>query len=206
MEEEYVHNTYNTVAKEFDKTRHSCWKSVREFIESLPPNNLVLDAGCGNGKNMLIRNDLKFVGCDTSEELLKICKDKGLNVVNANIKNLPFPDNYFDEVICIAVLHHIYLELDRVKAISEMIRVLKPGHRLMFQVWAREQELTSKFSHVENSKDPNDFYVTWSGNSKRYYHLFSELDVKKLLAQVYDNKIVNMYFEKDNWVITLEKL
>jgi len=216
MEAEYVHKTYETISDEFNKTRHSPWPSVIDFINSLYPHSIVLDAGCGNGKNMQIRNDLKFVGCDTSDSLLKICKDKGLNVLNANIKELPFPDNHFDAIICIAVLHHIYEEKDRLLALNELLRVLKPGKRLMFQVWAREQTLTKKFSKVTNS-NTNDYFVSWQKKDneltkvadavevKRYYHLFSELEIKVLLAQLYGVTVIKKEYEKDNWIIVLEK-
>lgn len=39
-------------------------------------------------------------------------------------KRIPFPDNHFDTVISVYVVHHIK---DQVGALSEMTRVLKPG-------------------------------------------------------------------------------
>ena len=39
--------------------------------------------------------------------MIKICKDKKLNVFNADVCNLPFEENVFDAVICIAVIHHL---------------------------------------------------------------------------------------------------
>ena len=175
------------------------------FINSLDKDTLVLDAGCGNGKNMQIRNDLKYIGCDTSDKLLEICKTKELNVVNANIKDLPFPDETFDNIICIAVLHHITLEEERLNTVNELLRVLKPGGKLLLQVWAREQELTNKFIQIKD----NDFFVTWSSSDKilkRYYHLFTELEIKQLLAQLSSVKLIDKTFEKNNWCLTLEKL
>lgn len=205
MEDAYVHKTYEAISTEFDRTRFSHWLSVKEFVSSLPSDAYVLDAGCGNGKNMTIREDIRWLGCDTSESLLNICKQKGLTVVNANIKALPFPDNQFDAIICIAVIHHIYLEKDRLIAVNELIRVLKPGGSLLFQVWAREQELTKKFSRVNESNDPNDFYVTWNGGEKRYYHLFSESDIDSLIKQIPNITLIKKEYEKDNWVVILKK-
>jgi alkylated DNA repair protein alkB family protein 8 len=71
IETKYVKESYNQIAKDFDRTRYNHWGSVKRFINSLPSNSLILDAGCGNGKNMLFEN-MQFIGCDISEELVKI--------------------------------------------------------------------------------------------------------------------------------------
>jgi SAM-dependent methyltransferase len=109
--------------------------------------------------------------------------------------------------MCIAVLHHITSDKDRLGALEELLRVLKPGGKLLFQVWAREQELTSRFIPIQ--RDKNDFFVTWKNNDgkiiKRYYHLFLELELKILLSQLYNVKIISMTYEKDNWSIILER-
>ena len=49
----------------------------------------------------------------------------------ADITGLPFPDNFFDMVICSEVLEHIP---DQHSAIKEMIRVLRPGGDLIVSV------------------------------------------------------------------------
>jgi ubiquinone/menaquinone biosynthesis C-methylase UbiE len=51
---------------------------------------------------MLHRKDIKFIGMDICDELLKICKSKKLEVINGDILIIPFQDNYFDNIICIA--------------------------------------------------------------------------------------------------------
>ena len=165
---------------------------------------------------MQIRDDLKYIGCDISEKLLEICTKKGLNTILANIKNLPFLDNTFDHIICIAVLHHISVREERINAINELLRVLKPGGKLLFQVWAREQKLTSRFIPIVSSHK-NDFFVTWTMKQgdkinvkeqiiKRYYHLFPELEIKELLAQLHGIKIISKTFEQNNWCVILEKI
>jgi SAM-dependent methyltransferase len=212
MEKIYVEDVYNEIADDFDRTRYFPWPSVVNFINSLEKDSSVLDAGCGNGKNMQIRNDLKYIGCDNSEKLLNICKNKGLDTVYSNIKNLPFLNATFDNVICIAVLHHINLEEDRVDTVNELLRVLKPGGKLLFQVWAKEQTLTKRFIQIKSNS--NDYFVTWKKNGKngqdtkilkRYYHLFPELEINELLAQLYNIKVIAKTFEQNNWCVTLLK-
>lgn len=70
----------------------------------------LLDVGCGTG------NILKFgaehykyaVGVDVSIELLKVARDRGLEVVQADAMLLPFRPMTFDTVGLFSVLHHIY--------------------------------------------------------------------------------------------------
>ncbi|QKF94565.1 putative tRNA methyltransferase 9-like protein [Fadolivirus algeromassiliense] len=208
LESKYVHAVYNDIAQEFNNTRAYLWQGVKNYLHDKHPDELILDAGCGNGKNMLYRTDLRFIGCDTSESLLNICRDKGLDVVNANIKSLPFEDNLFDGVMCIAVLHHIADENDRLSALNELLRVVKVGCTVLFQVWAREQELNKKFKPLN---DNNDFMVSWNPNIKdkkiqdRYYHLFSEIDIDTLVSKLKNIRIVSKSYECDNWCFILEK-
>ena len=61
----------------------------------------VYDIGCGSGRNMMYP-DLNFIGVDNCENLLKICRDKGLNVVYGDMCNLPVRDNSADYIISVA--------------------------------------------------------------------------------------------------------
>lgn len=172
-------------------------------MHSLPSGSLVLDAGCGNGKNMLIRNDLNMVGCDVSNTLLEICTGKGLNVCMANITNLPFKEETFDAVICVAVLHHLASYDRRVDAVDQMLKVLKPGGKLFIEVWALEQKLTKKFIKIDTtdgSGEANDYFVTWDNTHKRFYHLFSREEMQMMFPTG------TIGFEHDNWHVIINKL
>ena len=95
MEIEYVQKPYNTISNHFDKTREYLWKAIKEFIKDIDDSSLLLDAGCGNGKNMLIKNNINSFGFDFSEGNNLICKKKGLNVSTINIKHIPYRNNIF---------------------------------------------------------------------------------------------------------------
>lgn len=49
--------------------------------------------------------------------------------VKGDVRELPYPDGWFDRVFCVSVLEHI--ESDRVGAVREMARVLRPGGVLL---------------------------------------------------------------------------
>ena len=135
-EEKYVYPIYQEIAAHFSHTRSYLWAGIKKFVEELPPNSEVLDAGCGNGRNMF-RSDLNFTGVDTCPALIEIASKYGKTVLG-NILELPFEDNSFDAVICVAVIHHLATPTRRLKAIKELNRVLKPNGKLFIQVWALE--------------------------------------------------------------------
>jgi ubiquinone/menaquinone biosynthesis C-methylase UbiE len=203
FENKYVHEIYEKIAKDFSRTRYKAWNRVRKYIESLDKKSKIADIGCGNGKNMLLRPN-QFYGCDMSENFVKICHEKKLNVIQANILNLPYIDKTFDNLICIAVIHHLSTEERRIQAILELCRIVKSGGTLMIQVWSLEQEKTSKRIFQEQ-----DNLVTW-GNDKlpRYYHVFKKGELEELIKkiQITQNniKIIESFYECGNWSVILE--
>ena len=198
--EEEVKFVYNKIAKKFDNTRYRTWTCVETFLNTLPKNSLIGDIGCGNGKNMLFRTDCEYIGCDFSEEMVKICKEKSLNVFNADVCALPFKDDVFDAIICIAVIHHLSTSEKREMAIRECKRVLKNKGKMLILVWAFEQESNSK-----RKFQTQDEFVAWKDKKQniiglRYYHLFCEHELAS-----YFEKSVSIFYEKGNWGIVYEK-
>lgn len=140
IEKKYVHHVYDAIAPHFSSTRFAKWPKVSSFLNSLPIGSLVLDAGCGNGKYLGLNPNCYFIGCDISGPLIKICYDRGNEVLVADAVNLPYRTGYGDAAISIAVLHHLSTESRRRKAVEELLRVVKRGGLVLITVWAREQE------------------------------------------------------------------
>ena len=205
MEDEYVHNVYNLIYKRFDKTRTYGWAAVKSFFKNIKYNALVLDAGCGNGKNMKLNDKCHVIGFDYCEKFVEMCWNKNLNVLRADIKSIPYRDNIFDATISVAVIHHIFEINERIRAIDELIRVTKSGGQIFIQVWSNEVKKNKKFIRINNN---NDYYITWFINENkklhRYYHLFEKTELIKSipLEKVH---IVNIIYEVENWIIILHK-
>jgi len=89
------------------------------FVERFLPKGegRLLDAGAGAGiyKPLVLSKGYEYVGIDV--------KPRSQDVVYGDITSMPFPDNYFEAVLCVDTLEHV--EKDYV-AIKEMFRVLKP--------------------------------------------------------------------------------
>ena len=92
----------------------------------------VLDVACGTGDMAvsLAERGCTVTGIDLSEEMLAIAKRKvesGKWKV-ADAENLPFAEGEFDAVTCaFGVRNFVHLE----QGLSEMLRVLKPGGRMV---------------------------------------------------------------------------
>jgi alkylated DNA repair protein alkB family protein 8 len=142
FEAQHVHEVYSSIAQKFSDTRFKPWPNVLEFVLATPPGSILIDVGCGNGKN-LGRLDksagILEIGCDRSVELLRIAAQRQLPVVACDMLQLPFRAGVADRVICIAVLHHLSTAERRLEALRQMFRLLRPGTgRMLVYVWSTE--------------------------------------------------------------------
>ena len=180
LEKEHVHKVYNCIAQHFSNTRVNQWQWITDFINlTAKPNKRILDIGCGNGRNMEGYDKTQVFGIDTCAEFVEICKERGYNVSLANMCHIPFPDNYFDHILCIASFHHLSTEEHRLQALREMHRIIKPGGALLLSVWSIRQPPKSKQQFTKFG----DTLVSWNkfGETyERYYYIFEDEELYKL--------------------------
>lgn len=74
---------------------------------------------------------------------MDICRKRGFEVLQCDCLYLPYRDDSVDVAISIAVIHHLSTRERRRRAISEMIRVLRPKGRCLIYVWAMDQRKNS---------------------------------------------------------------
>ena len=156
---ELIKTFYENNAQRFSDTRFCLWDAVKDFSNNFKEDDLICDAGCGNGKNIKYFQDkCNVFGFDNCHNLIEICKNKGYNVIHSDILSPPYEDNTFNYIICIAVIHHLSTPEKRKKAISELQRVTKKNGNILILVWALEQEDDSrrKFHKQENFVDWKD--------------------------------------------------
>lgn len=176
FEEENVHKFYDKKSYSFSNTRYKPWPVTKKFMEKYyNPSKLVLDSGCGNGRNCLGDN---IIGMDYSRSLLihAKSKNKSCDFMRGDIQNHPFLDNTFDLILSIAVIHHL---LDRKKGFDDLYRISKKGCVILVYVWSSDVKGQKKFMQIEDSKEfktktENDVFATWRGKTEylRYYHLY----------------------------------
>jgi SAM-dependent methyltransferase len=202
-----VITAYNNIAQDFSRTRFTVWDALKIFLDNLKPNTTLADIGCGNGKNMLYRKDINCIGVDLCENFVKICNERNLNVSLGSVCNIPIDSNTVDNTICIAVIHHLKSVDERVKAISELLRITKPGGQIVIYVWCFEQDKNSKRQFT--SQDEMVPFKDIKGNvlSLRYYHLYIDGELEKEITMINnDNYSINKIFkDRNNYVAIIDK-
>ncbi len=207
-----IGNIYNLIANDFDRTRTSIWKGVREFLDALPSGSLVADIGCGNGKNMMYRKDLEFRGYDICFEFVKICKLKGLTAQLGDITSLQILNNIFDYTLSIAVIHHLKTREERIKSIGELIRITKSGGKILIYVWAAEQPSELKGKNLKKIQEPGDTYIPFHLSDgtvqQRFYHIYfqGELEAEIKCVKKYNFIIERSGYELGNYYTVIRKL
>lgn len=181
FEQKHVHKFYNKKAKVFSNLRLKPWPFAAKFIkERLTPDELILDAGCGNGRFFIRPNT---IGLDYSEPLLKEASTRpNAGLIRGDVHALPFRDGTFDAVLSIAVLHHVSTAERRLTALCEARRVLKKGGRLLIYVWHKEAaKHIGKFRPIGE----DEYLVNWQGESEdpRYYYLYDEDSLRKVVEE-----------------------
>ncbi|MFN2136393.1 MAG: class I SAM-dependent methyltransferase [Candidatus Promineifilaceae bacterium] len=105
---------------------------LRDLLR-LPVNGRLLDAGGGTGRvsSQLIPYVDELVISDVSTKMLRQTMKKGhCRPTAAHVERLPFPDESFERVLVVDALHHF---ADQQEALVELVRVLKPGGRLVIE-------------------------------------------------------------------------
>lgn len=206
LEQTYVHNTYQVIAEQFSHTRAYLWKSVKEFIDNLPAYTILLEAGSGNGKNMKYRKDIVNISFDLCSKFCEMTQKGNIDSFIANNLTIPIKSNSIDNLLSIAVIHHLSTYERRLQCLQELVRILKPNGRLLIQVWAYEQSIKSRtqFTEQENLiefKNPEQTMKEY-----RYYHVFKKKELDNMLKSIPNIKIVKSFWEVGNWVMIIEKL
>jgi ubiquinone/menaquinone biosynthesis C-methylase UbiE len=102
-------------------------------ILKLPVDGRLLDAGGGTGRvsSQLVPYVSDLIISDVSPKMLQQAKQKGCcSPAAAHVEFLPFTDDSFDRVLVVDALHHF---CDQQESIVELVRVLKPGGRLVIE-------------------------------------------------------------------------
>ena len=126
---------FDKIARDYDRMNHLMTAGLdrrwrKSAVQGL--HGKVLDVACGTGDMAveLLRQGCSVTGVDLSEEMMAIAKQKAPQAEYslADAEHLPFEDATFDAVTCaFGVRNFVHLE----QGLSEMLRVLKPGGRMV---------------------------------------------------------------------------
>lgn len=163
-----VKSVFQSVASKYDLMNdvmsgglHRLWK--REFVAQLPyrGGNVYLDVAGGTGDiATLITKNLEKYGLsgrviisDINESMLAAGQKRarGLDVEWScgNAENLPFPDNFADVYTIAFGLRNV---TDRMKALKEAYRVLKPGGKFFCLEFSKVNSCLTPFYDLYSFK------------------------------------------------------
>jgi len=126
-------------------------------LADLQPGEQALDVGCGTGTLALLASKRvgragRVVGIDPATDQIARARQKAarrhapVEFQLGVIERLPFPDQTFDVVFSTLMMHHLPAPLKR-QGLAEIVRVLKPGGRLVIGDFTRKQERTGRSAH-----------------------------------------------------------
>lgn len=146
------------------------------FKGILNSEDRVLDVGCGDARayqQEVLSSVKELHGIDIDEKAVARARLKGVQAITHDLsKRLPYDDNYFDCVIILEVLEHLF---DPMFALKEMWRVMKPGGILITSVpnagYLRER-LKVLFRGEVNA-GTTDYSNPWKSAHIRFFNLSS---------------------------------
>lgn len=205
---------YANIAGAFDKTRAYVWPCVRRFLDERANfGGSLLEAGCGNGRNLILARQLHFtpvVGFDICPELVDLSTKKGLDIYKADILE-PIQGSW-DICLCIAVIHHLDTEEKRCRAIQNLYNCLNPGGELLITVWSYEKDHIddqNRKSTMQKDFQLGDNWVPWRTKdgkdiiNNRFYYIYN----KDRLCQTLDSCgfTYQLEWEEQNWIVRIKK-
>jgi SAM-dependent methyltransferase len=131
------------------KVSHNAYE---ELVDPGLTGKVVGDFGCGQS---LFQNAFRKLDCDAifldiaPNALLEITYGKK---ILASLTDIPLPNGQMDAIFCIGVVHHI----PKIEAaISELVRVLKPGGVMYLGVYADRTAQSFLRKLYDNAKSEN---------------------------------------------------
>lgn len=194
-----VPDAYNTIAAHFSETRKGQWKAIADLVqEYVKPGMKVLDLGCGSGRvsELIDAAGGQYVGMDVSSGLIEQARQQypehEFHV--GTMLETGFHDAEFDVLLLVASFHHVPSDELRLQTLQEMARILKPGGIAAMTNWNLHQRRyralwrQSFIGRLTGSgMEHGDLLVPWKNpdgeiQADRYYHAFSDRELRKLIA------------------------
>jgi ubiquinone/menaquinone biosynthesis C-methylase UbiE len=179
------------------------WRNMLEWLDP-KEGERILDIACGGGVLSLkiAEKGCEVYGVDLSKDAIKyaehLAEREGITCefVVGSAEDLPYPDGYFDKVICSSSLEHFK---DDIRALKEMHRVLKPNGSVVlttdsfnYPISEELKEMHREIAYVVN-------YYTLETLKERFEIAGFEMNRSKYLL---NSRITSFFFKigiKKKW-------
>ena len=163
-------------------------KLIKPALDKLIKGASVIEIGSGSCQWLLAcrayRPDLKIFGVDLANKSVQIGKERGIEVIQADIRDMPFEDNSFDFSFSWGVIEHM---TNSDKAVKEQLRITSkfsaidvPNYFSLPSIVIRKDIKRRKMSDYESMIEYGRFF-----NKKDFMHLFEKDNIKKEVKQLY---------------------
>jgi len=213
---ENVNSLFTSIAKRYDLINtiltlniDNIWRKKSVALCQLKKHDKILDLCCGTGQmclkliNTHVR-DISVTGLDFNDEMLKAAHNKldplsdsySVALIQGDILALPFHEKEFDVITIAFGIRNI---AEKGKAFAEILRVLKPGGRVICLELSKPDIFLfrSVYSLYFDRVLPLVGYLV-SGNKTAYYylrdsvnHFLSKPQLKLLMS---DSGLVNVEY------------
>ncbi len=145
----------------FEKNRFAYLSEVEAVKALWPGVDSAIEIGVGSGR-FAAPLGIKM-GVDLSEEMAKVARNRGIQVVIASADSLPFEDNSFDAVLMVVTICFLS---DPEKALDEVARILRPRGEFIVGIVDKDSFLGQMYL---KKKEKSPFY--------RFAHFFSSREL-----------------------------
>lgn len=174
---EILRQSYNNYANEREKNELQQWKvKLRDSFLKLLLNedkSTLLDIGAGTGKDsrFFMNNNIDVIAVDISEEMIKLCREKGIESYESDFYNLYNICKKVDAVWSMNSLLHVE-KANLNSVLKEIKSVLNPFGLFFMGVYGGE-----------NSEGiwQDDIYTP-----HRFFSFYTDEDIKEVVSKYYE--------------------
>ena len=171
-------------------------KYIAECLEGIPdPSILEVGAGTGRYSVTLAKRGLQVTAVELIEHNLEILRSKldgtePITALQGNALDLTlFPDDSFDLTMLLGPMYHLYLKDEKLRALSEAVRVTKTGGHILVAYCMNEPTVIQyvfSLNHLHEVMDLNMLTPDWHciSTPKDLFELVRTEDIADLDAAV----------------------
>jgi len=164
---------YDKIAEPYAREFSKPSEYIEEFLDLLPEDAKILDAGCGVGADagFMASEGFEVIGVDLSKEMLNIARQKfpQIDFKQQDIRKLDFPPNSFDGILASCSLIHIPK--------SDVPSLLESFHQILKKDGAIYIALQGGRSDEVSIDEP------FKPDEKLFLNIISFDEIKNLLAK-----------------------